>query len=188
MIAEIEDWLIDTTRTELECYFGAGSVDVDSGPGEWDFSYLKSIGLISDLPAVRVVVEGAAARDTTALYLDVGAAIYIVKGWSSQDQRARRRGTQGIYRVTEILAPRLHNVTIPDVGQCRVDTIENRWTGALDRIGVALYAISLDINGGMDYVQPPAKPLDDFLRAHIDYDIPDGEDVDATDDVTLPGP
>ena len=183
LLDTLEDWLISTIQERLDCYSNLAAthadkldaVDVDAGPGEWDESYLKS--LIEVLPAVRVVWDGAAAKDETALTLDNLYSLMVVTGWRGESEKERRRNSRnGAYRITEIIAPILHNAVARDaankpIAQIRVDTVQNIWTGSLNRIGVAVYQIDLDVNMPLDIVEPPTKPLDDFLQAGVEYDI-----------------
>ena len=85
MLDMAEQALVQTCETALVCFIGAGIFDVDSGPGDWDGSYLKT--LLPTLPAVRVVWDGAGAKDHTDLTLESAYSIMVVNGWKGEDPR-----------------------------------------------------------------------------------------------------
>ena len=181
-IAAAEDWLV----TEIRRVLGSAFRSIESGPGEWSEDYLKRV--VEDVPAVRVAWLGGAGREATMLTLDTRWAVYVLTGWDGGTQHTRRRGRTGeigAYRATELLAPRLHTALIPDVGRVRVASVENFWTGAIDRKGLALYAVILDIAIPMD-VEIGEGEYEDFLRVGIDWPLGEGVGGDATDTMTLP--
>ena len=191
MIGEIEDWLVDTTQELMDCHFGAGVVDVSSGPAEWNGDYLKN--LISSLPAVRVVWEGGPAEEESWLKLAGDWVVYVVTGWDVRTEEERRKSSMGAYRMLEILAPRFHNAVVLDassgksIARLRVEAIENNSQGELDRLGVTVYGIGLTSSMPFEQVETPTKPLDDFLRARVEWNIADGEEVDEENSIELPG-
>ena len=189
MIAEIEDALIALCDQCL-----GDTVDVASGPGSWDGDYLRN--MVDDLPAVRVVWEGGAAKDETDMSLDATWTIYVVTGWMGGDQKSRRRGAGMAYAMIETLCAALHNLALHEMNdstldaltRVRVDTVENRWTAEWDRVGAAIYGIVLDLEVPIDITEERYKDaLDDWLRAGVDFDLPDeGSDVDLEGDFDLP--
>ena len=183
MIAEAEDWMLEEIRGRLGTVFRS----VESGPGEWSDAYLKRV--ISEAPAVRVAWLGGQPQNSSMLTLNTRWAVYVLTGWSGGDQRDRRRGTArsiGAYRACEVIAPLLHNAEVPGVGRIRVAAVENLWTGAVDRVGLALYAIDVVIPVPLDPITD-ASGLDDFLRGGVDWNLPDsGQAVDASSLVELP--
>ena len=173
-----EDWLV------AECKRVLGSVfkSIESGPGEWSDAYLKRI--VKAVPACRVAFLGGPARAETALTLDTRWMIYLLTGWAGQSERNRRRGGIGSYRAATLLAAWLHTCRVAEVGKCMVMEVSNLWTGEIDRQGLALTAIRLEI------VLPVNPPVDadgfrEFLTAGVDWNIPEGGDVDASDLVGL---
>ena len=189
MIADIEDALIALCDQCL-----GAEVDVASGPGEWDGAYLRT--LTPDLPAVRVVWEGGAARDETDLSLDGTWTVFVVTGWKGGDQQSRRRGTGAAYAMLEILGAALHNLLLHErndssfdsLTRVRVDTVENRWTAEWDRVGVAIYGIVLDLEIPIDITEAQYKAaLDDWISAGVGFDLPgEGSAVDLEGDFDLP--
>ena len=105
-IALAEDWLIALCQDEL-----GSAVDIDTGPGEWDGSYLKNF--LRSLPALRIVWDGGLAADSTSVSLAVTWTFYVVTGWQGQDQKTRRRAAaNGAYLILAALANRLHNTNM----------------------------------------------------------------------------
>ena len=188
-IALAEDWLVARCKEELGADF-----NVDTGPGDWDGSYLKN--LIRSLPAVRIVWDGGSARDSTSLSFDGTWTFYVVSGWAGQDQAHRRRAAaQGAYVILTALANRFHNAPMNDendepevegAGRMRVAEIANEWSGEWDRVGVAIYALVIEQELPLEL---PIDPnITDWLRTHVDYDLPGvGEDVDAESDIGFVG-
>ena len=186
-IAAAEDWLV-ATCTEL-----VGSVfkSIESGPGDWSEAYLKRV--IEAAPAIRVVWEGGPVQQKPAqiLTLTTQWTVYIVTGalHGTKDARQRRMDAQAAaYRACKLLAPVLHWAVIPGAGQIHVTGIGNLWSSELDKYGLAVYGIGLEIPISID-PDIDEDGYDDFLTAGIDWDLPGvGQATDAQDTVTLPGP
>ena len=185
MIDVAEQAILGVIQDEMECYAEFGTIDVSTGPGEWNGAYLKS--LLPKLPAIRLVFGGGKAQNSTALTLDSSWTLYAVTGWQGQDEERRRRAESGAYAMLSILAPRLHNILLhkddEDIAMCRVDEITNEWTAELERLGVAVYGLSLDVPLAIDY-DPPAraqKVLSDYLRSGVQFDLPGGSEPDSSE-------
>ena len=178
----VEDWLLSESSAVLGSYY----TSIESGPGEWTDRYLTS--LLRAMPAVRVSFLGAESRQSTALTVDARWAVYIVNGWS-KDQAARRRATGsaiGVYRAARLLAPRIHRKRIPDADTfAEVEDIDNLWTGEMDIWQVTLMAIGVRVPMALDE-EIDISSIDEFLRAGVDFDVPDeGGDVDLPAAVTI---
>ena len=182
-----EEALVQQATLALEC-FGLSSFTVSTGPGDWDGEYLKT--LLADLPAVRVVFDGANADGETELTLESAFSLIVAVGWKGGDEPSRRLGDQGCYAAMQVLITELHNTqlthTAPNgaatiLGLIRVDAIENLWTGAWNRAGISVYSVGLDVQLPLDSADAPGKELDDFLRAGVALDIEGGDDPDAED-------
>ena len=192
-IALAEDWLIALCRDEL-----GDAVDIDTGPGEWDGSYLKN--LIRSLPALRILCGTAALQPTRhrSIVLAVTWTFYVVTGWEGQDQKTRRRAAaNGAYLILAALANRLHNTNmgeaqfngagtriaepIDGAGRLRVSEVVNEWSGEWDRVGVAIYSIVFDHQMPLEF-EAAAGSLSDWLGGAVDIDLPDTEP-----DPDLPG-
>ena len=201
-IAAAENWLVAVCEDVV-----GGAVTVTTGPGAWDGSYTKK--LLSNLPAVVIAWDGGTASDSTSLTLDATWTLYVITGWGDGNEASRRRAAAtGAYAILTALAVRLHNTNmgerqfsaagtgqaVPDIpdldalegfGRLRVGDITNEWSGEWDRVGVSIYALEIDQQIPLEL--PVDENLADWLRTHVDYDLPDvGEDVDLESDFDMP--
>ena len=201
-IAAAEDWLVAVIKDAL-----GEQVTVTTGPHEWDGSFVKS--LLTRLPAVVTVFDGGAASPGTSLTLDATWTLYVVTGWKGGDQASRRReAITGAYAILQALLVRLHNTNmgarqysaqgtgaaVPNIpaledlegfGHVRVVDFTNEGSGEWERTGVTIWAIELENNIPLEL--PVDENLQDWLRAHVDFDLPDvGEDVDLESDIDIP--
>ena len=201
-IAAAEDWL------KAICEDALGSaVTVTTGPHGWDGSFVKN--LLTSLPAVVTVFDGGTATEGTSLTLDATWTLYVVTGWKDGDQSSRRRrAITGAYAILQVLLVRLHNTNmgerqysasgtgaaVPNIpaledlegfGRVRVTDITNEGSGEWERVGVTIWALELENQIPLEL--PTDANLADWLRANVDFDLPDvGEDVDLEADIDLP--
>ena len=171
------------------------TVNVSSGPWEYDGSFLKRF--VSELPAVRVVWEGGEAQNATDFTLSAEFSVIVMTGWRGGTEESRRIGTNMAYSIIGRLVPGLHRVKLrKDIDDpsselltlVQVEGVGNLGSGEDDRLGVAVYEISLSCEIPLD-IQPAQfkAALDDWLRAGVDFDLPDeGEAVDLSGDFDLP--
>ena len=199
-IAAAEDWLVAVIKDVVD-----SKVSVVTGPHDWDGSILKNL---TDLPAVVITLDGGTAVDSTSLTLDATWTLYVVAGWQGGDQASRRRAaTKGAYVIVQALLVRLHNTNmgerqfsatgtgaaVPDIpdledlegfGRIRITDFTNEGSGEWERVGAAIYAI--EIAQQIPLELPIDENLADWLRTHVDYDLPDvGEDVDVESDFDM---
>ena len=182
----VEDWLIGEARAVLDSYY----TSIESGPGEWSDRYLQSV--VKDMPAVRVAFLTAEARQETALTVDSRWIIYIVNGYA-KDESTRRRATApaiGVYRAACLLAPRIHRkpitISTDDSTFADVTDIENLWTGEMDIWQLSLMGIGVTVPLALNE-KPDGSTIDDFLRAGVDFDLPDeGAAVDLEAVIKIP--
>lgn len=182
MILVVEDLLIDKIKTLLPGRLRT----VDSLPGDFTVDELKR--LLISAPAVYVSFLGG-QRDRRAgeFVLQSRWAVIALTNHAS-GQAARRRGdgqTAGAYEILDLLAPALDGLVIPDAGTVAVEQIRNLYSGAVDRQGLSAYALVLALPLCFPDTVDPAT-LDDFLMAHVDYDINQDGQADVADDVDLP--
>ena len=141
-----EDWILAECARVLNPGDAGPFRSIESGPGEWSEDYLNRF--VTSAPAIRVACMGGAADKGTDLDVDTEWAVFVLTGWQGQRERDRRRGKGGgigAYRAVTLLAPWLHACSVGDVGFCTVRRIANLWSGQLDRKGLALWSINLDI-------------------------------------------
>ena len=176
-IRAAEKWLVKEARGLVDCKFRS----VEAGPGEWSEEYLRRV--IALAPAVRVAWLGGQARDAALLTLDTRWVVYVLTAWDGNQTGDHAR--VGAYAACTLLATKFHNVLIPSTGRVpspgrvRVGMIDNLWSAEVEKKGLALYAIGLEVPIPLDLEIDPSD-YGDFLRAGLDWDIPDqGEDVDV---------
>ena len=177
-IARIEAALVDFISDCLP-----DEIDVAAAPGEWDDSYVRN--LLTALPAVRVVFDGGEQeRAETFITMESRWAVFVAVGWKGRDAASRRLGTNGAYALLDVLVPALHNSQPTDpngkkVTRVEVETVENLWTAALEKAGMALYGIGLTLEMEFDIDPASAKGrLDDYLRSGVEFQLPDHPDAD----------
>ena len=71
--------------------------------------------------------------------------------------------------------------SVDGASQVRADNLFSR---DIDRIGVALWAVTW--RHTVDIDPTDISSLDDFLRAHVDWDIDQDGETDASDIISLP--
>ena len=180
-IEHCEDWLVKECARILNPADGGPFRSVESGPGEWSRDYLDR--LIKAVPTARVAFTGGRGRNASELDLDSRWAIFLVTGLQGQREKDRRRnkgGRIGAWRAVSLLAPWLHNQTpgAGGVGQAHVERIDNLWSGDLDRLGLAVVAIILNVPLHFD-AQIDGDQFDDFLRAGIAWDLETSEEEET---------
>ena len=200
-IAAAEDWLVAVCKDAL-----GSQVTVTTGPHDWDGSFAKKF--LTALPGVVVVFNGGTADKSTSLTLNATWTLHVVTGWQGGDQASRRRAaTTGAYAILTVLGVRLHNTNmgarqftesggggpvpnIPDLdsldgfGAVSVVGMTNESGGEWEAMGLTVWVLEIDQQ--MPLEVPVDAKLQDWLRAHVDFDLPDvGEDVDLESDFDL---
>ena len=179
VIRTVEDYLLAQCREALDCYELADA-SVDTAPSEWSGAWVREY--IRNVPAVRVIFDGGANGDEFELNLQSFWSIFVVTGWRGSDEAERRRAHAGAYRICEILARWLnHKLPSDAAGPIVPDTINNITEFAMERLSLTVYEIVLAIQLNIDSEPPPGKPLDDFLRGDIDWQLAGEDPPIATD-------
>ena len=185
-IAPIETALVDFIDDCLP-----DEVSVAAAPGDWDDSYIRS--LLTALPAVRVVFDGAAQGPETFVTMESRWVIFCAVGWKGETEASRRLGSEGAYSLLDVLVPALHGAKPRDpngksLTSVQVDSIDNLWTAALEKASMAVYAIGISCDMEFDTDPATAKGrLDDYLRSGVQFALPDGPAADLPDgDFDLP--
>ena len=178
MIAEIETALVNFISGCLP-----DEVDVAPAHGDWDDSYVRN--LLTDLPAVRIVFDGGAQETPeTFISLESRWIVFVAIGWKGGDEASRRTGAAGAFSFLDVLVPALHKAKLKDpagktLTHANVESVENMWTASLQSVGIALYAIILNVEMAFDSDPSVSKSrLDDFLEAGVDFTLPDDPDAD----------
>lgn len=176
-IKTVEDAIIAEIKTALTV--GAQSLvrQVESLPGDWDADMLKQ--LLRLVPGVFIAFTGGvrSASSGESAMIDARFSVIAATGHAS-GEAARRRGDSqqiGAYELIERLVPRLHGFTIPDEGSLRVIDVQNLYTGAIDKQGLAIYAATLELpNMALPSVLDEAT-LTPFEKFEVQWDIPTHE-------------
>lgn len=170
IITATEDDLLATLTTAV----AGAKVRVDSLPGDWDDDMLKR--LLALAPCVLVAFAGGAPRTVGELEptLDGQWLVYAVTAHPS-GQLARRRGNAqalGAYDlVARLIVPALHGHLVPGAGTANLVRVENLFTGAIERQGLAVYAAAFSVPMPFD-VFPADGDLADFATFAAQLDVP----------------
>lgn len=184
MITAIEDDII----ARVKGHFGAVLRTVDSVPGPLDSEEtLKK--MLRAAPAVFVLFAGGRNPEPGKELVEIRGrwVLYAVTAHAGgQADRRRGDGRQiGAYEIVERLVPLLSGFCPADESALDLVDVANLYSGTIDNQGVTLYAVNFGVR--MDLAAlPDESTLDDFLRAHVDYDIHQDGTVDVTDDIDLP--
>ena len=201
-IAAAEDWFVAVVKDVV-----GDKVSVITGPHDFDGSFPKHV--FENLPVVVIVLDRGVAADSTSVTLNATWALYVITGWDGGTRASRRRAARtGAYAILTALMVRLHTTNmgerqfsaqgtgaavpnIPDLGQLegfgiiKLAGFDNEGAGEWERMDLAVY--SVEFQQQMPLELPVDANLADWLRAHLDIDLPDvGEDVDLVGDFDLP--
>lgn len=191
-IGTVEDAMIAAVKAAL----GATVKTVESLPAGFDAAELQRRRRVA--PAVYIAfLGGSGLRETTPAIDATFAAFAMTEG--AGDESARRRGgavTIGAYEIMEAVAAKLDGLVVDGVGSLVLDDVANLFSDKLDAEGLSLYSASFKIPLAFQRAAPSA--LGSFQKFDAQYDIPPlsgysgplpapAADVDAEDDVILPG-
>lgn len=189
---------------KIKALLGTTVRGVQSLPGDWDDDMLKRF--LAAVPGVFLAWVGGPAQDLGGDGVQINARwmVYVATGHAS-GQEARRLGDAqqvGAYDLIEVLAPGLNGHDVPDVGTLGLVSVENLYTGMVDRQGLAVYALVYEM--GMPFDPPSDDTLTPFVTFAAQLDVPphdtaaehrkwlDGDysntRPDAADTVTVPQP
>lgn len=160
-----EAWLLAKIREQVDALPSNAAIPagnrrhrkwtVEPGPGEWSDAYLARI--LKSLPAAIVAWRGGDAGERGNLAVGSEWSVYVATGWNTGQKRSLR--TAGAWYAVRRIAPELHNATvfhypagdteppqrIPGLGRARVMAIRNLWSGDIDKQGMALFQVVVDI-------------------------------------------
>ncbi|MCY4753260.1 phage protein Gp37 [Pelomonas aquatica] len=169
IISTVESHLVDTLKAAV-----AGTrLRVQDLPGDWDDDMLRR--LLELAPCVLVSFSGGQVprRGATRAIIDSGWLVYVVTSHPSGEQARRRGNAQaiGAYEViSRLIVPLLHGHTVPGVGTLELSGIQDLFTGAVERQGLAVYACAFNMPMGFDVAVDGA--LGDFATFAAQLDIP----------------
>ena len=161
---------------------GFPSVDIASGPHEWDGAYVQR--LLTSTPAIRVVFMGAEPHADTAtstsLNMEAKWAAYVIVGWNGQNEKERRIGAGAGYDLLHRTASAVHSAILMDDNGDRlpiasVTGLDVLADSALDLSNLWIAAVEISVELPLDLMPECTGPLDDFLRVRATFDIEGGE-------------
>jgi phage gp37-like protein len=198
-ITAFEDALLE----RISATFAPGHLRaVASLPGAIDSAQLDL--LAPTAPGVFAsFLGGTPAKHLPPEVIEARWVIYVITA-NAGGQTTRRRGDAaaiGAYDIVPALVGALIATPFAGVGAAKLLRVENLWAGFMEKRGLAIFAVTIEIPLELTG-EPPT--LDDFITFHADYDIPVHEPAgehedwlkeppnlinsrpDAADDVTLP--
>lgn len=204
-IGVMEDAIIERVKSTFQATDGRLVLRaVETLPGDWDDETLRR--LLRAVPGAYVAFSGGPMLTTVNTGVTISATwvVYAVTGHAS-GEAARRRGDSrqvGGYEVVQRLVGRLHMwEPDPEQGPLVTSSIENLYTGSLDKQGIAVYAVTFKQELNLHVIADPAELADfETFDARLDVppfanrveherwllDLPTEHDPDARDIVSLP--
>lgn len=171
-IGAMEDALIARCREVLAVGDGRSLVrTVQALPADWDDEMLST--LLREVPGVFVAFGGGPALDGNFAEVEARWLVYVATGHET-GQEARRRGDAfevGAYQLLALLAPALHGWAPDEASTLQLVSVDNLFTGTIERKGVAVYGLTLKGPMGLDATEPP--DLSPFVTFDASIDIPE---------------
>lgn len=174
MPADIITAIEDSLLAKLTAAVAGTKLRVDSLPGDWDDDMLKRLQQLA--PCVLVSMSGGAPKVQGELEPTVQSQwqVYAITSHPS-GQEARRRGNAqalGAYELlSRLIVPALHGYVVPDAGTCYLARIDNVFTGAVERQGLAVYSAAFTVPMPFTTLSD-GSALDDFATFAAQLDVP----------------
>lgn len=199
VISRVEQHLVD----KLTAALAGTKLRVQDLPGDWDDDMLRR--LLTLTPCVLVAFSGGNSSQRGATTAEIASEwiVYVVTSHPSGEQARRRGNAQaiGAYEViSRLVVPLLHGHVVPGVGALSLASVQNLFTGMVERQGLSVYACSFGLP--MSFEIATDADLADFATFVAQLDIPPHASSsthadwlagnfthgkpDATDAVTLP--
>ena len=159
-------------------------VTVLSAPHQWDAGFVQR--LLTEAPALLVAFVGGEpysdTKDSNVLDVEGKWNVYVVTGWNSKDQKARRLGVGAGFDLMHRAASVLHTAFPVDgngnrLPQLQVEGLGVEADSALDiaNLWVGSIAVSCELPLELMPQESCYGPLDDFLRVRGTIDLPGGK-------------
>lgn len=176
-IGAMEDALIARCREVLTVDGGCLVRTVQALPADWDDEMLST--LLREVPGVFVAFAGGPAKEGNFTEVEATWLVYVATGHET-GQEARRRGDAlevGAYQLLALLAPALHGWS-PDGGSAlQMQSVDNLFTGTIERKGVAVYGLTLKGPLGLDATEAPDLSAFVTFAASIDTPVHESREV-----------
>lgn len=168
MLVATEDFLL----TQMRALLGTKVRLVDALPGDWDDDMLRRFAAAT--PAAFLSFAGGernTAGGAAEARIDGRWMVFAATGHPTE--AARRRGTAvavGAYELVEVLAGRMHGLKVPQVGTLSLLSVQNLFTGSVERQALTVYAMAFSLPTVFDGSAPDAL-LAPFITFDAQYDI-----------------
>lgn len=177
----------DQIIAAVQAHFNGRLRTVESLPADWDSDTFKRILRLT--PGVFVVYGGGPLRDVGEASQNLARFALVVATTHASGELARRRGDSreiGAYEICENLVAKLHGYKLPMDSTLSAMSIENLFTGELEKQGAAIYSVTFQLPLTFDTTGGDPSTLDEFVTFNGDFDIePADGQVDVTAAVTL---
>lgn len=168
VISRVETHLIDT----LKAVVAGTKLRVQDLPGDWDDDMLNVVGGLA--PCVLVSFSGGAVPRKGGPATIEGAWVFYVVTSHPSGQQPRRRGNAqaiGAYEIiSRLVVPVLHGHKVPGVGTLELTSVQDLFTGSVERQGLAVYGCSFSLP--MQFEISADEALADFGTFAAQFDIP----------------
>lgn len=144
---------------------------VEAADGRFDVNDLKRLAVYAP-SALVAVLNGDCRREAAVAVGDVKIAVFIVTGGTS----ALHRGDAAITLVEAVVGLAAANHwAYSDAKPPQTIRFENLYSGAIDKLGVALWAVRWEQR--LDLATPSTEDFDELRSVYVDTDFADKDGV-----------
>lgn len=182
-LAKIEDAMV----AAIQAGVGNRVKVVDTLGGVWTLGMFRR--LLQSAPAIYVASVSGRPVDGFDYTVDMSFEVFYLVANHGSGQAARRSDLReiGLYEMMQLTLPRLHGLTVPDVGTLKNDSVRNMFAELSLELGGTIWGarfrmpmISLD--------SPTPVDLSLFKTFNAAWDLDQAQDGEpkAVDTLTLP--
>lgn len=173
--AALRDAAVDALQQTL-----GSAARVQKHGGRFTLEELKQYALQGPAVLVAVLAVGPVEIASQGVEATLSLGAFVVVG----DKPQLPRDTGALALTSALVAALPGNDFGVAVDGARKVRGDNLYNSALDRQGVALWAVTWQQEVALAQVDPDT--LDDFLRCHVDYDINQDGTTDVADAIDVP--
>lgn len=182
-LAKVEDAMVAAIREGV----GDRVKAIDTLGGVWTLGMFRR--LLQSAPAVYVASVSGRPVDGFSYTVDMTFEVFYVVANRGRDQAARRGDFReiGLYELMQATLPRLHGLTIDDVGTLRNDAVRNLFAELSLELGGTIWGARFVLPRlSLDVVTP--VDLGQFKTFSSKWDLDQSQDGEPTAEgkVTLP--
>lgn len=174
MPADIITHVEDALLAALAAAVAGTKVRTGSLPGDWDDDMLKRLLQLAPCALTHFAGGAPAVPGELEPVVQGQWLVYVVTSHPS-GQEARRRGNAqalGAYELlSRVVVPALHNLRIGQAGTVAFSRVDNLFTGAIERQGLAVYSAAFQVPMPFTTL-PGGSELDDFATFYAQLDVP----------------